>query len=50
MIGINKEDFYKIDWGEVINENDSNMNDAFNIFYETLNEILDRQAPSTKVI
>ena len=39
-----KEDFYKMDWDKVINENDNNINDAFNGFYKTLTEILDHHA------
>ena len=35
-----KEGFYKIEWGKVIHENDSNINNAFNSFYKSLTEIL----------
>ena len=44
-----REDFYKTDWDKFIHENDNNVNDAFNIFYKTLTEILDHHAPLIKI-
>ena len=42
-----KEDFYKIDWGKV-HENDNNINDAFNSLYKALSEILDHHSTLVK--
>ena len=44
-----KEYYYKIDWREVIRENDNNINNAFNSFYKVLTEVLDYYAPLTKI-
>ena len=44
-----KEYYYKIDWREVIRENDNNINNVFNSFYKVLTEVLDYHAPLTKI-
>ena len=44
-----KEYYYKIDWREVIRENDNNINNAFNSFYKVLTEVLDYHAPLIKI-
>ena len=44
-----KEYYYKIDWREVIRENDNNINNVFNSFYKVLAEVLDYHAPLTKI-
>ena len=44
-----KEYYDKIDWREVIRENDNNINNAFNSFYKVLTEVLNYHASLTKI-
>ena len=45
-----KEDLCKIDWSNKILKNSNDINEVFDIFYKTLNEIVDCHVSLTKVI